>query len=162
MVFKALGMTNSFSVYVIPSALDYFFVLLFVAYFRGLPKELRGSAVIDGASEIQVFFRVIWGVSTPVLATFTLFSAVNQWNSYFDAVIYVQNPKLKPLAKFMVEIINNASTSQFASPYVRTSRYTTQSLQLAAMVIAILPVAAVYPFVQRYFEKGILLGSVKG
>lgn len=162
MVFKALHLTNSFWIYIVPSALDYFFVLLFVSYFKEHPKELRESAIIDGASESQVYFKVIWPISKPILATFTLFSAVNQWNSYFDAVIYVQNPNLKPLAKYLVEIINSSATSRIASPYGRSATYTTQSLQLAVMVISILPIVVVYPFVQKYFEKGMMLGAVKG
>lgn len=162
MVFKALHLTNSFLVYIIPSALDYFFVLLFVSYFKEQPKELRESAIMDGASELQVYFKIIWPISKPVLATFTLFAAVNQWNSYFDAVIYVQSQRLKPLAKFLVEIINSSATSQFGSPYGRSASYTTQSLQLAVMVISILPIIAVYPFMQKYFSKGIMLGAVKG
>lgn len=162
MVFKALGLTNTFWIYIVPSALDYFFILLFISYFKEHPKELRESAIIDGASEMQTFFKVIWPVSKPVLATFTLFSAVNQWNSYFDAVIYVQDQKLKPLAKFLVEIINSGATSGMASPYGRSATYTTQSLQLAVMVISILPIVIVYPFLQKHFEKGMMLGAVKG
>ena len=162
MVFKMMGLTDSFWIYIVPSALDYFFVLLFVSYFKEHPKELRESAIIDGASESQVYFKVIWPISKPILATFTLFSAVNQWNSYFDAVIYVQNQNLKPLAKYLVEIINSSATSRIASPYGRSATYTTQSLQLAVMVISILPIIIVYPFVQKYFEKGMMLGAVKG
>ena len=162
MVFKAMHLTNSFWIYIVPSALDYFFVLLFVSYFKEHPRELRESAIIDGASEGQVYFKVIWPISKPIIATFTLFSAVNQWNSYFDAVIYVQNQNLKPLAKYLVEIINSSATSHIASPYGRTSTFTTQSLQLAVMVISILPIIVVYPFVQKYFEKGMMLGAVKG
>lgn len=162
MVFKALHLTNSFWIYIVPSALDYFFVLLFVSYFKEHPKELRESAIIDGASEAQVYFKVIWPISKPIIATFTLFSAVNQWNSYFDAVIYVQNQNLKPLAKYLVEIINSSATSRIASPYGRTATFTTQSLQLAVMVISILPIIVVYPFLQKYFEKGMMLGAVKG
>lgn len=162
MVFKAMHLTNSFWIYIVPSALDYFFVLLFVSYFKEQPPALRESAIIDGASESQVFFRIIWPISKPILATFTLFSAVNQWNSYFDAVIYVQNQKLKPLAKYLVEIINSSATSHIASPYGRSATYTTQSIQLAVMVISILPIIVVYPFVQKYFEKGMMLGAVKG
>ena len=162
MVFKTLHLTNSFWIYIVPSALDYFFVLLFVSYFKEHPRELRESAIIDGASEGQVFFRIIWPVSKPILVTFTLFSAVNQWNSYFDAVIYVQNQNLKPLAKYLVEIINSSATSRIASPYGRSATYTTQSLQLAVMVISILPIVVVYPFVQKHFEKGMMLGAVKG
>lgn len=162
MVFKALHLTNSFSIYIIPSALDYFFVLLFVSYFKEQPKELRESAIMDGAGEAKVYFKIIWPVSKPIIATFTLFSAVNQWNSYFDAVIYVQNQKLKPLAKFLVEIINSSATSQLASPYGRSATYTTQSLQLAVMVISILPIVLIYPFIQKHFATGMMLGSVKG
>lgn len=162
MVFKMMKLTDSFWIYIVPSALDYFFVLLFVSYFKEHPKELRESAIIDGASESQVYFKVIWPISKPILATFTLFSAVNQWNSYFDAVLYVQNQNLKPLAKYLVEIINSSATSRIASPYGRSATYTTQSLQLAVMVISILPIIIIYPFVQKYFEKGMMLGAVKG
>lgn len=162
MVFKAMHLTNSFWIYIVPSALDYFFVLLFVSYFKEHPKELRESAIIDGASESQVFFKVIWPISKPILATFTLFSAVGQWNSYFDAVLYVQNQNLKPLAKYLVEIINSSATSHIASPYGRSATYTTQSIQMAVMIVSILPIIVVYPFVQKNFEKGMMLGAVKG
>lgn len=162
MVFKTLHMTNNFLVYIVPSALDYFFVLVFVSFYREIPAELRESAIVDGASELTVFLKIILRVSGPVLATFSLFAAVGQWNSYFDATIYVQNTNLKPMAKYLVEIINKSATSQLANAYGRTARYTTQSLQMATMIVSILPIAVVYPFLQKYFASGIMLGAVKG
>jgi putative aldouronate transport system permease protein len=161
MVFSAIGITNSFWVYIVPAALDYFFVLIFMSYYRSIPASLREAALIDGASESRVFFDIILRVSTPVLATFALFGAVNQWNSYFDAVIYVQKQELKPLAYLLVEVLNKSNTSQF-SAFGRRATFTTQSLQMACVIIAVGPIILIYPFLQKYFSKGIMLGSVKG
>jgi putative aldouronate transport system permease protein len=162
MVYKTIGIINSFFVYIIPSAIDYFFVLIFISHYKSIPPSLREAALIDGAGESHIFFRIILGVSKPVLATWALFSGVTQWNAYFDAVIFVQNSKLKPLSYLLVEVLNKSSTSQFTSAaYARRLSYTTQSLQMACVVIAIIPIVAIYPFLQKYFSKGIMLGAVK-
>ncbi|MCL2034357.1 MAG: carbohydrate ABC transporter permease [Oscillospiraceae bacterium] len=160
MVFTAIKITNSFLIYIVPSALDYFFVLIFLTYYRTIPPSLREATLIDGASESRVFFDVILRISTPILATYALFSAVTQWNSYFDAVIYVHRQELRPLAYLLVEVLNRSNTSQF-SPYGNAASFTTQSLQMACVIIAIAPIVALYPFLQKYFSKGIMLGAVK-
>jgi putative aldouronate transport system permease protein len=162
MVYKTIGIINNFLVYIVPSAIDYFFVLIFISHYKSIPPSLREAALIDGAGEGHIFFRVILEVSKPVLATYALFSAVNQWNAYFDAIIFIQNPKLKPLSYLLVEVLNKSSTSQFTSAaYARRLSYTTQSLQMACVIIAIIPIVAIYPFLQKYFSKGIMLGAVK-
>ena len=164
---KALGLLNSFLVYLIPGALNLFFVMTGISFFQDIPEEVIESAYPDGAGDGKIFISIILPISLPLLATMTLFIAVNHWNSWIDAAYYVRSDQLRTLAYKMREVINqsmtptttDATTLQFASEHSKT---TTTSLQMAAMIVSIGPILFVYPFLQKYFAKGMMLGAVKG
>lgn len=164
---KTLGLLNSFLVYIIPGALNLFFVMTGVSFFQEIPEEVIESAYLDGAGDGRIFVSIVLPISMPLLATMTLFIAVNHWNSWIDAAYYVRDENLRTLAYKMREVINqsmtptttDAQTLQFASEHAKT---TTTSLQMAAMIVSVGPILFVYPFLQRYFAKGMMLGAVKG
>ena len=164
---KGLGLINTFQVYIIPGALNLFFVLVGISFFQSVPSELIESSYLDGASELKTFLKIVLPVSMPLIATMTLFIAVNHWNSWIDSAYYVQNNDLRTLAYKMREVINqsmtptttDATTLQYASSHSKT---TTTSLQMAAMIVSVAPILCVYPFLQKYFTQGMMLGAVKG
>ena len=164
-VLKSLGLLNSFAVYVIPSMLNTFFLLIAISFFRDIPSELEESAKVDGANELTIFWKIIIPISMPLVATMALFLGVGQWNAWLDSAYFVQDDRLRTLTYRMIEIINQstAPTEQQGALYSgQASDVTSFSLQVTAMVVATVPVMCVYPFLQKYFVKGIMLGSVKG
>lgn len=163
-VLRSIGLLNSFAVYIVPSMLNTFFLLIAISFFREIPGELKESAHIDGAGELVIFFKIILPVSTPVLATMALFMGVGQWNSWLDSAYFVQSESLRTLTFRMMEVINqsNAPMDSLAVANRPTSGVTSFSLQVTSMVVSIVPIICVYPFLQKYFVHGIMLGSVKG
>lgn len=163
-VLRSIGLLNTFGVYIIPSMLSTFFLLIAISFFREIPGELKESAHMDGANELVIFYRVILPVSMPLIATMALFMGVGQWNSWLDSAYFVQSESLRTLAFRMMEVINksNAPMDAIAVANSASAGVTSYSLQVAAMVISIAPIVCVYPFLQKYFIQGIMLGSVKG
>ncbi|ANS74513.1 ABC transporter permease [Paenibacillus yonginensis] len=163
-VLRSIGLLNSFAVYIVPSMLNTFFLLIAISFFREIPGELKESAHMDGAGELVIFFKIILPVSTPVLATMALFMGVGQWNSWLDSAYFVQSDSLRTLTFRMMEVINqsNAPMDSLAVANRPTSGVTSFSLQVTSMVVSIVPIICVYPFLQKYFVHGIMLGSVKG
>ncbi|OWA37627.1 ABC transporter permease [Saccharibacillus sp. O16] len=163
-VLRSIGLLNSFGVYIVPSLLNTFFLLIAISFFRDIPSELKESAHIDGARELVVFYRIIIPVSMPLIATMGLFIGVGQWNSWLDSAYFVQSEELRTLAFRMMEVINrsNAPMDAIAAANSASAGVTSYSLQVAAMVISIAPIVCVYPFLQKFFIQGIMLGSVKG
>lgn len=163
-VLRSLGLLNTFGVYIIPTMLNTFFLLIAISFFREIPVELKESAHLDGANEFVIFSRIVLPVSTPLIATMALFLGVGQWNSWLDSAYFVQSEDLRTLTFRMIEVINksNSPTDAVAVAHSASAGVTSYSLQLAAMVVSIVPIACVYPFLQKYFIQGIMLGSVKG
>ena len=167
-VLRSLRMLNTFWVYIIPRMLNVYFMLIMITFYRELPRAMYESAWLDGASDMTLFFRIVFPLSKASFATIALFFAVNQWNAWLDSVYYVTNRSLRPIAYLMMEIINQADaqktvTDAVAQGYASsTISSTTKSLQMAAMMISVAPILVVYPFLQKYFVKGVLIGSVKG
>jgi putative aldouronate transport system permease protein len=163
-VLRSLGMMNNFAVYVIPTMLSLFFLLIAISFFKEIPAELGESARMDGAREWTIFIRIILPVSLPMLATMSLFLGSNQWNSWVDSAYFVQKSSLRTLPYRMMEVMNqtmmpsDAQSAQYASQM----QVTQFSAQATAMVIAVFPIMCVYPFLQKYFVQGMMLGSVKG
>lgn len=165
---KSLGLTNTFWVYVIPGMLNVYYMLILINFYQGIPKALYESAWLDGAGNLRVFFQVALPLSKASLATIALFFAVSQWNSWMDSVYYITKDELRPMSYYMMEIINKSATASMMSN-VQSMGYansamqsTTTSLQMASMVLAVFPILLVYPFLQKYFVKGVMIGSVKG
>ncbi|GIO84079.1 sugar ABC transporter permease [Paenibacillus faecis] len=165
-VLRSIGLLNSFAVYIVPSMLNTFFLLIAISFFREIPGEMKESAHMDGAGELVIFFRIILPVSTPVLATMALFMGVGQWNSWLDSAYFVQSENLRTLTYRMMEVINKSNSPMDAIAVANSASasagVTSFSLQVTSMVVSIVPIICVYPFLQKYFVHGIMLGSVKG
>ena len=165
---KSLGMLNTFWVYVIPGMLNVYYMLILVNFFQTIPMSLYESAWLDGAGDVRVFFQIALPLSKASLATIALFYAVSQWNSWMDSVYYVTKDELRPMSYLMMEIINKSATAstvtnaQSMGYAASAMQSTTTSLQMASMVLAVTPILIVYPFLQKYFVKGVMIGSVKG
>ncbi|UVI27443.1 carbohydrate ABC transporter permease [Paenibacillus spongiae] len=165
-VLKSLSMLNTFMVFIIPNLFGFFNAILFIAFFKNIPASLKEAARIDGASEAFVFFRIVLRLSTPILATIALFNGIGQWNSWFDSQFFTTNPNLKTLQLILFETIALAAGQEKLKQQLgvtnESAAYTLESIRYATMMIAIGPIIAIYPFITKYFTKGIMLGAVKG
>ena len=130
-------------------------------YFLSIPVSLSESAMLDGASEMQVFFKIILPLSTPIIATVTLFYAVGTWNEFFNGIMYINSAEKKPLQVILREILLLATADSTATNS-ETSLQLGTNVQMAVAIISMLPIMCVYPFLQKHFTKGIMLGAVKG
>lgn len=163
MTIKTLGLLDSIWALVLPGAVAVFNIILLLNFYRGLPRELEESAFMDGAGHWTTLWRIYVPLSTPALATITLFTVVGHWNSWFDGLIYMNSPENYPLQSYLRTIIIGKDmqlmTSVDLSELANLSERTIKSSQI---FLAALPILAVYPFLQRFFVKGIVMGSVKG
>lgn len=162
---RQLGLVNTFLVYIIPQALNLFYVIVAISFFREIPPALRESAMLDGAGEMTILFRIVFPLSKPLLSTIAIFTGVAHWSSWFDSAFYVQKKELRTLGYLLMEVINkNSSTSASASVAVglQQSTVTPLAIQVTAMIIAVAPIMCIYPFMQKYFVTGLTMGSVKG
>ncbi|WP_246944870.1 carbohydrate ABC transporter permease [Bacillus pinisoli] len=165
LLIRDLGLFDNFLVYIIPTLFNFFHLIIFVSFFRELPTSLEEAAKIDGASDFMIFIKVVLPLSMPVIATIALFQGVYQWNDYFAGVIFVNNPELQPIQTYLYKVVAESSSNQMmmnAPGGITTKTVTSQSIKLATMVVTTLPIMLVYPFLQKYFVKGMLIGSVKG
>ncbi|MFC0190072.1 carbohydrate ABC transporter permease [Fictibacillus aquaticus] len=165
LLIRDLGLFDNFLVYIIPTMFNFFHLIIFVSFFRELPTSLEEAAKMDGANDFTIFIRVIIPLSMPVIATIALFQGVYQWNDYFAGVIFVNDPSLQPIQTYLYKVVAESSSNQMmmnASGTIATKTVTSQSIKLATMVVTTLPIVLVYPFLQKYFVKGMLIGSVKG
>lgn len=160
---KYLGLLNTFWVMIVPSLIAAFHVIIVRTFFQSLPNELEESARIDGCGNLGILFRIVLPLSMPVIAAISLFKAVTHWNAFFDAVIYITDAKLHPLQVYLRNLIMmNASTINTGDARVDDELIANESLKSAALFTSMVPILLVYPFLQKYFVKGMLLGSVKG
>lgn len=165
LLYRSLGLLDRFVVYIIPSMFNFYNLLIFQAFFREIPEALEESAKIDGANDFYIFIRIILPLSKPVLATIALFTGVYHWNDYFAGVIFINNPDLQPIQTFLYRVIAETTSVHMLQNMptgIRTTSVTSQTIRLATMVVTTVPVVCVYPFLQKYFVKGMLLGSIKG
>lgn len=163
MLIKNLGLMDSLMSMVIPAGFGAFNMILIRNYFESLPESLKESAAIDGAKEFTILIKIILPMSLPILATIGLFTVVGFWNTWFGAVLFIRSIDKKPLQLWLREMINTQSTKLTASLiFDNPMKVPTQSVQMAAVFITMLPIMCIYPFLQKYFVKGIMLGAVKG
>lgn len=164
-----LGLTNNFMAYIIPGIVAPYNIILVKTYIESIPAELEESASIDGASYFQIFRKIIWPLSTPILATIAIFGAVGHWNSFTDSLILMQeNSSLYTLQHLLYNYLNTASNlagvitgGQDPSTFI-AEMANSKVMKYTVSMVAVIPILLVYPFMQRYFEKGIMLGAVKG
>jgi len=168
---RNIGISNTFWVYVIPVIVQPFNIILVKTFVESIPPSLQDAAEIDGAGILTVYFRVILPITKPILATIAIFSAVNQWNSFQDTLIYVTDQKLYSLQYLLFTYINQANS---LATLIKNSGMSGQnmaslalsqtptSIRMTISVIVVLPILFIYPMFQKYFVKGIMIGSVKG
>lgn len=161
LVVKDLGLLNSYWSLIVPTAVSAFNVIVLRAFFMGLPPQLIESARIDGASEATILWRVVLPLSKAALAVIGLFYAVGYWNAFFNALLYINDTSKWPLQMVIqTYVVNNAPLGGQPAPGEVIPPQ--QSLQMAVLVISVIPILIVYPFLQRHFGKGVLTGAVKG
>lgn len=160
------GLKNNFFVYIIPTAMSAFYIILIKTYIEGIPAELEESARMDGAGFFTIFFKIILPVSTPIIGAVAMFSAVAQWNSWYDNLMLVQENSLKTLQLMLYQIIQNMSVvmndPKTAGTAMVMNRPSILSVRSAIAMLTVIPILVVYPFLQKYFTKGIMVGAVKG
>ncbi|MFB5760600.1 carbohydrate ABC transporter permease [Paenibacillus medicaginis] len=160
-VIQKLGLIDSFWVLVLPSAVNTFLIILMLNFFRGIPKELEEASLIDGAGHFRTLFSIYLPVSLPSIATIGLFSMVYHWNSWFDGLLYLSNSKDYPLATFLQTVIIQRDMSSMSVSPTEMELLSQTTVNAAQIFIGAAPVLIVYPFLQKYFVKGMTLGSVK-
>lgn len=164
---RNLKLINTIWALILPGLCSAYNIIIIRNFFSSLPVELEEAAYIDGANEVKVFFKIVLPLSTPIIATVALWTIVGSWNAWFDALLYINNGKIKilqlVLRKTLQEAVNSSDVYSAQQETVATGRqYTRESLQAAMLMAVTLPVLVTYPFLQKYFVKGIMIGSVKG
>lgn len=162
LVVRTLGMNNTLWALIVPQAVSAFNVIIMKTFFQGISQELFDAATIDGCSEFGTYFRITLPLSTAVIATIGLFAAVQQWNAYFYAIVFIQSPDLRPLQVLLRSLVIEggiADTTQYSD--MALTNNPPDELRAATIVFGTLPILMVYPFIQRYFVKGAMLGSLK-
>ncbi|CAH1223354.1 L-arabinose transport system permease protein AraQ [Paenibacillus allorhizoplanae] len=162
LVVKSFGLLDTYWSLWIPSAISAFNLILLKNFFQQLPEGLEESAKMDGCNDMQILYKIVIPLSLPAMATFALFYAVGHWNSYFTAIMYINDAKMWPIQVWLRQIVllsaggftDASAASEIAAP--------PQSIKYAVIVVAAVPILLLYPFLQKHFAKGVLLGSVKG
>lgn len=166
----SLGLTNSFWVYVIPSLFSAWNMFVMQKFIQGIPEAMVESAELDGAGPFRILFQIIVPLSKPMLAALGLFTAVGHWNDWFSGAFYVSKQNLIPVQTFLQQLLTaqdlsaimSSNQNQEALARSSMSNITLMSIKMATVMISALPILAIYPFLQKYFVKGVMVGSVKG
>ena len=165
-VISKLGLINSIWALTLPGAMNVSYMILMMNFFRGIPNEIEEAAVIDGANQAQVLFRIYLPMSLPSLATIILFATVANWNVWMDGYMYMNTPDKYPLQTYLATILMESKTNVEAlmtpEQLARLSQISQKTIEAAQIFLAALPIMCVYPFLQKYYIKGIVVGSVKG
>ncbi|MGQ4375076.1 carbohydrate ABC transporter permease [Streptomyces sp. SAS_267] len=159
---QALGLTDSYLALILPSAVSVFNILVLRAFFMGISPELIDSARIDGAGDWRILWQIVMPLSRAVLAVISLFYAVGYWSAWFNASIYLTDQDMMPLQNVMIQLVQKQERPVGLATQINTGQLSPLAVQMAVMVMALLPVAVLSPFVQRHFKKGMLTGAVKG
>jgi putative aldouronate transport system permease protein len=163
-VIRDLGMLNTIWAIILPGAVNVWFIILARTYFKAVPNELKEAARIDGASDLKIFFKIILPLSKPIIFVLALYAFIGQWNAYFDAMIYLDDRELHPLQLVLRSILiqNEVQPGMVADVEARNELMRiSEMIRYSSIVIASLPLLIMYPFFQKYFEKGVMVGSLK-
>ncbi|MCG7385487.1 carbohydrate ABC transporter permease [Paenibacillus sp. ACRRY] len=161
---RNLGMLDTIWAIIIPGAVNVWNIILSRTFFKGVPRELKEAANVDGASDMKIFFQIVIPLSKPIIFVLALYAFVGQWNSYFDAMIYLDNPNLHPLQLVLRSILiqNQAAPGMISDQLAMAElKRLSEMIKYSAIVISSLPLIIMYPFFQKYFEKGVMVGSLK-
>ncbi|WP_369249557.1 carbohydrate ABC transporter permease [Streptomyces sp. R41] len=159
---QALGLTDTYLALILPSAVSVFNILVLRSFFMGISPELIDSARIDGAGDWRILRKIVMPLSRAVLAVISLFYAVGYWSAWFNASIYLTDQDMMPLQNVMIQLVQKQERPVGLATQINTGQLSPLAIQMAVMVLALLPVAILSPFVQRHFKKGMLTGAVKG
>lgn len=165
LLIKDLGMLNTPWAIIVPGAVSVWNIILARTYFQGIPEELVEAAVIDGANDFQIFVKIMLPLAKPIMFVLFLYAFVGQWNSYFDAMIYIKDPELAPLQLVLRNILiqNEVNANMIgAQAAMNELKKIAEMVRYATIIISSLPLIVMYPFFQKYFDKGIMAGSLKG
>ncbi|MDR4949608.1 carbohydrate ABC transporter permease [Neobacillus cucumis] len=162
-IYKQLGLVNSFWVMILPMAMNTFLLIITKSFLEGLPEELEEAAFMEGANDFQIMWKVYFPLCKPIIATISVFYAVFIWNQFLIPIIYLQDTSLHPITLVLYDMIINSSSdgTSFENVVVNGVQLTPQNLQAASIFCAILPILFIYPIAQKYFSKGIVVGTVK-
>ncbi|WP_367320513.1 carbohydrate ABC transporter permease [Streptomyces sp. HUAS ZL42] len=159
---QSLGLTDTYLALILPSAVSVFNILVLRGFFMGISQELIDSARIDGAGDLRILWQIVMPLSRAVLAVITLFYAVGYWSAWFNASLYLNDQEKMPLQNVMIQLVQRQQQPVGLAQAIRTGQLSGLAIQMAVMVMALLPVAVLSPFVQKHFKKGMLTGAVKG
>jgi putative aldouronate transport system permease protein len=159
---QTLGLTDSYLALILPSAVSVFNILVLRGFFMGISQELVDSARIDGAGDFRILWQIVMPLSRAVIAVITLFYAVGYWSAWFNASLYLNDQDMMPLQNVMIQLVQKQEAPVGLGQAIKTGQLSGLAVQMAVMVMALLPVAVLSPFVQRHFKKGMLTGAVKG
>lgn len=157
---KELGLLNSIWSLVVPGAISAFNMIIMISFFRGIPEGLTESARIDGAGEYYTLWKIVLPLSLPSLSTIGLFYAVGHWNSYAQALMYIRNQELFPLQVLLRRLLVDSDEQMLIR--VNNAVQSVEGIKMASIMVATIPILLVYPFIQKHFVKGAMLGSIKG
>ncbi|MFD0676057.1 MULTISPECIES: carbohydrate ABC transporter permease [unclassified Paenibacillus] len=160
-VVRSLELTNTVWALIVPGLVSVFNLVVVKGFFEQLPVELEESAKVDGAGELKVLVQIILPLSLPSIATIGLFYAVGHWNSYFDAVIYINKSSLMPLQVILRNILLSSQNQQNLE-LINDATVSSLAIQMASVIVSTVPILCVYPFIQKHFTKGVMIGAVKG
>ncbi len=162
---RMLGLVNTFWIYIIPHVFSFFYMVVLMSAFRAVPTSLEEAALIDGSGCWRTFVQIVMPVTIPTFATIALYAAVGQWNAWYDTMYYTSSDKLQTLASVLMRIVRENLGADMASDMMsdlENNSYNPDGVKFATMVVAVTPILAIYPFLQKYFVKGIMIGSIKG
>ncbi|WP_159882110.1 carbohydrate ABC transporter permease [Paenibacillus puerhi] len=162
LVVKELGLIDTYAALILPSAISAFNLIILKNFFQNVPEGLEESAKIDGCNDWGILFRIVLPLSMPAIATISLFYAVTYWNTYLSAILYLNESTMWPIQVLLRQIVVLASGIDHSSALDNTTPPPEQSVKMAVIVVATLPILLVYPFLQKHFAKGAMLGSIKG
>ncbi|GAA4831048.1 carbohydrate ABC transporter permease [Paenibacillus vulneris] len=162
LLIKQLHLVNSLWSIILPALISVFNMLVIKSYYESLPEALEESAKMDGARNLTILFRIVLPLSGPVLATIALFYAVYFWNDYFNPMLYITSPSLKPLQLYLRDIVLDADSSSMSKTADELMNASPEGIRAATVIASIVPMLLVYPYLQKHFVKGVLIGSVKG
>lgn len=159
-MFRQMGLINNYLVYLLPAAIQTYNLIILRTHFQSFPQELEEAARIDGCTDFGIFFKIVLPLSIPMLVTIALFYAVSHWNVFFKSVFYITKEEMRSLQDYLNRIIK-AQDAEDLGMYISTT-VSLETVRMSNIVLSILPIIAVYPFLQRYFVKGAMVGAVKG
>ena len=161
LLIRGLGLMNTLWALILPGTIGTYNMIIMKTFFQSLPEEIEESARMDGAGYLKIFFRIIIPLSKPVISTIGLFISVGLWNSWYGPLLYLNDKNLWPMALLLREILIKTDVETLASTYVSEDYMLSDSIKMATVIVSVTPIVIVYPFLQKYFVKGVMIGAIK-